>query len=173
MYHVDDDTLVELGDIPQSCVGSPRPVVISDEYVLLLAYAVEDAPSFEPGHILTDADMVKFAPHTALIEFQRYTSFNFGYPGDETLHGHRLNDRGLTAYSAFEVQRSSWIRELDRIDSVHPFYEPGRFDSKHHYIFTFHDSTFECVALGYQVTEYRKALGDLVIMMTERLMDEE
>jgi hypothetical protein len=36
-----NDKVVELSDVPQSCVGAPAPVVIGGEWTLLLAYEVE------------------------------------------------------------------------------------------------------------------------------------
>ena len=43
MYHVDDkDIVVPLQGVPQSSVGAPRPIVIADEYVVVLAYDLED-----------------------------------------------------------------------------------------------------------------------------------
>jgi hypothetical protein len=45
MYSVDEkDKVVELKDAPQSSVGAPLPLVLSDERTLLLAYLIQDAP---------------------------------------------------------------------------------------------------------------------------------
>ena len=47
MYSVDErDRVIELKDVPQSSVGSPLPLVLSDEFKILLAYMVEE-PSFQ------------------------------------------------------------------------------------------------------------------------------
>jgi len=43
---------------------------------------------------------------------------------------------------------------------VHPRNEPAVFDKLHHYIFTFHDSTFECVAQSYTSSVYPIASED-------------
>jgi hypothetical protein len=37
-------------------------------------------------------------------------------PNDESLHGHPLFERGLNFYGAFQVESSSWIRALERIN---------------------------------------------------------
>ncbi len=34
------------------------------------------------------------------------------------------------------------------MNAVHPYHRPAVFDAFHHYVFTFYDSTFECVAHG-------------------------
>ena len=167
------DQVIELKNVPQSCVGAPYPVIICDERMLLLAYDVQQlSPNFEPGHILTDADMASFAPQTALVEFKLYYSYSFGAPNDEAINGHPLYERGLRSYSAFEVKNSSWIRELERRNSVHHSHNPKRFESLQHYVFTFHDSTFECVAREFKITEHRKSLGELLPEMMTRLTAE-
>jgi hypothetical protein len=68
------------------------------------------------------------------------------------LRGHPLASRGLQAYSAFEVRNSSWIRQLERMNSVHPQHNPARYSMLHHYVFAFHDSTFECVARDFSLS---------------------
>jgi hypothetical protein len=82
----------------------------------------------------------------AVLRFAKTHSLMFGAPNDETLSGHPLYGRGLTPYGAFTVERSSWIRELERINSVHRRHRPERFSRLTHYIVCFHDSCFECVA---------------------------
>lgn len=44
MYAVDErDRVIELKDVPQSSVGAPLPVVLSDEFKILLAYIAEES----------------------------------------------------------------------------------------------------------------------------------
>lgn len=47
-----------------------------------------------------------------------------------------------------------------RMDSVHPCYDPRRFDPLVHYIFPLHDSTFECVAESYECRVENVGLGE-------------
>jgi len=165
-----NDKVVELSDAPQSCVGVPAPVVIGDERTLLLAYEVEaEKPGWKAGHVLTDEDLASFAAHVAVVEFVGYRSYSFGAPNDEALAGHPLYERGLRSYGAFEVEASSWITELERRNSVHPRHRAERFKLLHHYIFTFHDSTFECVAKGYRISEHRQPISELLPVMISRL----
>jgi hypothetical protein len=72
----------------------------------------------------------------------------FGSPNDEAFHGHPLAERGLGPYGAYRVEDSSWIRRLERMNSVHPRHDPERFRALTHCVLSFHDSTFECVAEG-------------------------
>ena len=35
------------------------------------------------------------------------------------------------------------------MNSVHPYHRTERFEALHHFILTFHDSTFECIAASF------------------------
>ena len=52
----------------------------------------------------------------------------------------------LRPYGAFRIEDSSWIRRLERMNSVHEHHDSDVFARLRHYVFAFHDSTFECVA---------------------------
>jgi hypothetical protein len=82
----------------------------------------------------------------AVIHFPLCSAFTFGSPNDEALSGHPLYGMGLQFYSVHRVENSSWISLLERRNSVHPSHDRQRFlEDKRHYVFTFHDSTLECV----------------------------
>ncbi len=71
-----------------------------------------------------------------------------GAPNEEAIAGHPLSDRGLEPFAAFEIKQSSWIRQLEKLNSVHPYHDRERFlESKRHFVFVFHDSTFECLPI--------------------------
>ena len=154
MYSVDEnDKVVELEDVPQSDAGAPSPIVLSSERVLVLAYLIQRKPYVFDGRVLTDEDIANLRSRVALVEFAGYYAYMFGPPNDEAFAGHPLFSRGLRPYGAFEVKSSSWIRQLERMNSVHSAHKPGSYGGLHHYVFAFHDSTFECVADGYSTTE--------------------
>jgi hypothetical protein len=67
-------------------------------------------------------------------------------PNDEAFSGYPLADRGLMPYGAYRIERSSWVRRLERMNRVHENHRAERFDRLTHFVLTFHDSTFECVA---------------------------
>jgi hypothetical protein len=162
MYPVDEkDKVIELEDVPQSSVGSPMPVVLSDEFVILLAYITEESSR------KTDAD----DPFETFVlaEFQSYSTYMFGAPNDETFDGHPLANRGLRPYGAFRIADSSWVRQLERMNSVHPDHNPKRFDELKHFVFAFHDSTFECVAKGFTISHHSATLDSLLPIMRSRL----
>jgi hypothetical protein len=134
-YTVDrHDRLVELKDLPMQSGGAPCPMVLASDSALVLAYLM--APECQ---------------EYVVIEFDAVAAHYFGMPNDETLNGHPLYKRGLRAYSAFENKHSSWVRSLERVNSVHPFHRPGMFSQHRHFIFSFHDTMFECIAKDLKV----------------------
>ena len=143
MYGVDErDRVVRMQDMPPCDVGSPRPVVLATEHELLVGYflrtSIEEEESIEAAE-----------EPVAIVRFRRPVVSTFGPPNDEAIQGHPLAARGLEPYDAFEVLDSSWVRELERRNSVHPHHDPRRYDRLRRVVLTFHDSTFECVAEGY------------------------
>ncbi len=82
----------------------------------------------------------------AIIIFPLVKTFQFGAPNDEALGGHSLAKYGLEFYSVHLIKNSPWIEELEQRNSVHPYHDQKRYmEDIAHYIFTFQDSTLECV----------------------------
>jgi hypothetical protein len=132
MYGVDrHDRIEALTDLPQQSAGAPVPLVIADDSELLLAYRL--AP---------------LAEEVAIVEFDMPLAHYSGPPNDEAIQGHPLYPKGLKPYSAYEVCASSWIRGLERMNRIHPHHSPAMFSRCRHFVFTFHDTTFECIANG-------------------------
>jgi hypothetical protein len=140
MYTIDErDRVVQISEFPQCDAGAPMPVVMCNDYRLVLSYYVHwklADPGKEP---------------VAVVKFANYYAVMFGPPNDEAFHGHPLAQRGLQPYGAYRVSYSSWIRTLERMNAIHPMHDPKRFEKFTHYILGFHDSTFECIAEGYTV----------------------
>lgn len=170
MYSVDEkDQVVKLKGVPQSCVGAPCPFIISDEFALLLAYIVEQVdPKWDGTYVRlvgpdTPGEII------ALVRFTSYSAMMFGPPNDEAFSGHPLASRGLSPYSAAEVVHSSWVRRLERMNAVHPQHNPENFEDCRHFVFAFHDSTFECVANGFQVELYEGTMASFLPVFTKLL----
>jgi hypothetical protein len=135
MYSIDEkDAVVPLSDVPRPDAGAPRPVISATEHFVAVAYFAVGA-----------GDAV------ALIRFDSYAHM-FGPPNDEGLEGHPLYGRGLDYHNCFEVRESSWIRSFERMNRVHMWHDSARFARYKHFIITFQDSTFECVADRYGVS---------------------
>src|SRR5260370_31235264 len=130
-------------------------MVLGDEHCLILSYMIFEKyplPPPRPGGglqvIFADPSETKWA----IVQFHRPRAHMFGPPGDETLSGHPLAGRGLRTYAIHEVLSSSWVRQLEKMNSVHPRHNPKMYDDLKHYVFAFHDSTFECIARGFDAT---------------------
>lgn len=144
----------EISSLPQSSVGAPCPMLIAGEHALQLAYYLEEgrltaewaSTTIRPPAV-TDSDDL-----CAVVQFSRPYAHMFGPPNDEAFSGHPLASRGLSPYAVFEVENSSWVRGLEGMNSVHPYHRPERFAAFKHYIFAFHDTTFECVAESFSVS---------------------
>jgi hypothetical protein len=138
---------------PQSSIGAPCPVLIAGEHLLRLAYYLEaerltpewQSIAVRPARPNWSDDLC------AVVSFERAYAHMFGPPNDEAFSGYPLAVRGLEPYSVFEVEGSSWLRGLVQMNSVHPHHRAEQFRDFRHWVFSFHDTTFECIARGYDI----------------------
>lgn len=142
-------------DVPAHSAGSPCPVVLAGDHFLSLAYYLQDAPE--------DWDK-QFGDREAcaLVRFKNARAHMLGGPNDEALHGHPLYARGLKAYGVYEIHRSSWIRRMEAMNSVHHLHDPARFAVLKHFVFTFHDGTFECIAEGFDSSVHAGSTSEVL-----------
>ena len=153
MYEVDErDRVVEINDVPQSSPGAPMPCVIGDHRRVVLAYFVNQTEIWQMSkeQLVANQD---FREEIAVVRFNLCTAHMFGPPSDEALLGHPLSKRGLQPYGVFRIEDSSWLRQFERMNRVHPRHNPDRYWKKQHLIFAFHDSTFECICDNFKVTK--------------------
>jgi hypothetical protein len=125
---------LDLGFKPEA--GVSAPVLLQTDTTTVLTFnAVKIA-----------ADGSRSAAGTAIIEFDLGCWTTLGYPNDEALPGHPLYGRGLSAYGIFEVHNSHWLRRMYEQKKVSfPNTKPW---VERHLLFSFHDSTFECICRG-------------------------
>jgi hypothetical protein len=124
---MNEERAIPFFDWPQPSAGAPVPEVFADDTSLSITYMTSSG-------------------RYAVVHFPLCSVFTFGAPNDEALAGHPLYGKGLKFYSIHRVENSSWISELERRNSGHPSHDRERFlEDKMHYVFTFHDSTLECV----------------------------
>jgi hypothetical protein len=173
VYEVDSlDEVVELHDAPRPDIGAPLPLILSDEGHLLLAYLISEPDPAWDGSYTTVVSPEAEGMGVALVRFQWSSVHMFGPPSDEAFSGHPLASRGLHPYAVFEVQKSSWIRKLERMNSVHPCHNRERFlAGLQHFVFAFHDSTFECVAEGFESEVFRGSMRLALDRMAARLAE--
>lgn len=165
----DQNALEEIEDFPPCSIGAPIPVALGDEQKLFLCYFIQSIPEKWDGTTVRVVDADTADESVAVITFDRHHIYRSGPPNDEAIAGHPLFEKGLKPYSLFRVNRSSWIEELERMNSVHPHHDRKRFDSRSHFIFVFHDSTFECVADGMSFEVKTGSMKNIVKDLVERL----
>jgi hypothetical protein len=120
---------IDIGVKPLS--GVPRPVLLQSESACYLLFVGSKKQS-------PDSDAI------AIVKFQSCRIARFGYPNDEALPGHPSYKLGLRYYDVFEVNNSPWELELRLQNRVaFPAFEMPK---RRHFVITFHDSTFECIA---------------------------
>jgi hypothetical protein len=132
--------------------GAPLPHVVSSGRRTYLIYLMSEPDPEWDGTYATMIDPASTEKQPiAIVQFEDCLVHKLGAPNDEALAGHPLYGRGLVAYRAHTVERSGWIREHERINSVHPRHEPGWEGYLRHYVLAFHDETFECIARSHAV----------------------
>jgi hypothetical protein len=171
VYEVDDrDTVVELHDVPKPDVGAPLPHIVCSEGLVVLAYLVSEPDPSWDGKYTTSVGPGSDDRLVAIVQFRLAKAHMFGPPNDESFAGHPLAARGLTPYAVFEVHQSSWLRRLENMNSVHRLHDKERFLARwHHFVFGFHDSTFECIAERFSFQELRGSLRSVMPRMLEVL----
>jgi hypothetical protein len=169
MYESDElDQVVKLKDVPQSSVGAPIPIVLAGEHDVMLAYYLENVPDGWDGTTIRIVSSGTEDEPVAIVRFKRCLVHMFGPPNDESFSGHPLSSRGLGPYGAFEIVDSSWLRILERMNSVHEHHDKKRFlENRKHFIFSFHDSTFECIAEDFTVEIAKGSVKGMVAHMLE------
>lgn len=134
---IDQVIELDLGCVPEAAISGA--VLVQTERTTLLTFNAmrigEDGQRHRAG--------------TALVEFPGCQVTQFGYPNDEALDGHPLWGSVLDAYAVFEVLNPSWARRLEE-QNRKVFPGTGHWNLRH-FIITFHDSTFECLAEGVEL----------------------
>jgi hypothetical protein len=149
---------VPIGFVPESAVSGPL-LLQSERRTFLVFNAMRNMP-----------DGRREDAGCGIIEFKHCSITKFGYPNDEALPGHPLYERGLLPYAINEVIDSRWDREMTRQNRV-AF--PNTPDSTaRHFIVTFHDSTFECVAGDFVATLSEEKWTATAAALLKRAMED-
>lgn len=170
MYQVDEkDRVISLVGVPQSSIGAPMPFVMGDEFRVVVAYYMESREPDWDGTSVRIQDAVTSDEPIALVCFNHSVVHMFGPPNDEAFEGHPLATRGLHPYGAFQIEKSSWVRQLETMNSVHPNHKPESFWQLRHLVLAFHDSTFECICRDFDVRTRQGSLASTVAEMADML----
>jgi hypothetical protein len=126
------DRVVLLDSIPNPAAGSTEPFIVADERQVAISYRIAESDFECYGPF--DEENEPFC----LLQFPWAPFHRLGPPNDEGLGAHPLARRGLKWYSVHEVMESSLVAQhWPRASEHHP---------RRHFVLTFQDSTFECVA---------------------------
>ena len=150
--------------------GTPFPFLFTNEHKTFLTFRLpEPDPDWDGTYSTPRSPGDEGTASLALVEFKRCFSARLGSPNDEVMHGHYLRGHGQRLYSAQIVENSPWLEELRSMNAVHRGFDPDRWNSLHHYIFWFHDSTFDCIAESYDVTLHQTSMTALAAEVTAKL----
>ncbi len=108
----------------------------------------------------------------AVLHFPRCIKAQFGHPNDEALPGHPLAAHGLSYYDVFEGEESSWLDRVCKENRV-AFPKVVQWgEGLRHFVVTFHDSTFECLAREVTVELYNMPHRHVLAGLVKRIGDE-
>jgi hypothetical protein len=143
----EQDQVVEydLGAKPGSIGGGTY--VLQSEYDSFLVF---DAGQY---------DGERFIRSWAVVTIKHCMLTKFGSPNDEGLGQHPLYKRGLSFYNVYEVLNSSFVQK-----------EIGTHTDLHHWIFTFKDSTFECIGDELRLDVSTQPLAQVIADVTARML---
>jgi len=137
-----------------------------------LIYLVnEPDPAWDGTYVTVKDPASEGSEPLAIVEFEWCYAHKFGGPNDEVAAGHTLYGRGLQWYRAHEVINSRWLAAEQAINRVHSGYRPESWTKRKHYLLTFHDECFECLADGYKVQLARCSFREAVDGVVARLFE--
>ncbi len=132
-------------------VGAPLPLIIANDFMLSLIFLGDEIKAADGNNLLEPVYLLKFI---------KPRSHRFGAPSNETIHGHPYYPLGLFSHSFFQLKESDWLEQLKTINKIHPYYDEQRWTKAKHFIITFHDKMFECIAEGYEVSGEYTSIGE-------------
>jgi hypothetical protein len=159
-------------DFPQQWdIGAPMPhLFTNDSRTLLTFYVRVTDPGWDGTYVTVKSPGGGAEEVLALVEFERCISAKLGAPNDEVHAGHPLFGKGLDPYTAQEILNFPWLTELESINRFHSQFDPSFWRTLHHYMFWFHDTTFECVARSFSVEVHRETMAQMLNRVTTRLL---
>jgi hypothetical protein len=105
----------------------------------------------------------------AVVEFTGCLSAKLGWPNEDHV-ALPLDSRGMEGYTAQKVENSRWLAELKAMGGVRSPPYPDHWRDLAHFVFWFHDSTFECIARSYSLELVRGSMADLAVDVCGRLL---
>jgi hypothetical protein len=159
---VDQIEKLDLGYTPEAAISGA--VLVQTECSTVLTFNANYSQLAEDGFY--------HSAGTALLEFHNCIVTKFGLPNDEALPGHPLYSKMgevQAAYDFLEVHNSSWKAELEQQNQVR--FPNSKFVCRH-FIITFHDSTFECLAGDIRITVSKEPYETIFQRIAQRVIAE-
>lgn len=151
-------------------VGAPLPHLLMNDYRAFLSFYTRVVdPNWDGTYVTVKDPGGATTESLALVEFERCIAAKLGAPNDEVFAGHPLYGKGADSYTAQRVRNSRWLAEIEKIESVHRQYRPETWRTLEHYIFWFHDTTFECIAKSFEVERRACSMTELLAEMARRV----
>ncbi|MDB5131023.1 MAG: hypothetical protein JWR02_772 [Mucilaginibacter sp.] len=149
--------LVEIKGLFNIDWGAPCPLLLSTDNELRVIFYGADNRSPELRIQSSDRFIIE-------LKFNYSSYHSISPPNDEALNGHPYYDLGLRWCAFYELLGSELIESLGKMSRFHPYYNPYAYKDAHHYIITFKEKVFECVADSFEViqeqtTYYKTALS--------------
>jgi hypothetical protein len=152
-------------------IGAPLPYLLqNDNRTFLVFLRRDDDPAWDGSYVNVRRADDPCSSNLTIVEFKRCVCTKMGTPNDEVFSGHPLNGKGLRPYCPLRVENSPWIKELEAINAVHRGYRPDKWRDLNHYIFGFHDSTFECVAESFIVEQRAATIPEVLADICGKLV---
>ncbi|HEY2021058.1 hypothetical protein [Paraburkholderia sp.] len=139
-----EDLVVLLDSIPHPAADAAEPFIVASERRVILTYPIAESDFERFGPFDPDDD-----PFCAVL-FSDTAFHRLGPPGDVDLAIHPLAAQGLSSYSAHEVVNSSLCAEIAAVPD-HAASIAAVSPARRHFVITFLESTFECVASDHTV----------------------
>ncbi len=157
---MDQITELDFGYLPEAAVSGA--VLIETEQSTFLTFNVT--------RLMADGYHRENAG-TALVEFPFCIRTQFGHPNDEARWKHPRYSKFET-YGIYEVLNSSWIAQI-RADNLFSFPDVPTWGNRlRHFVFTFHDSTFECVAVDLKLEIIKEPYEKILDRISQQILSE-
>lgn len=168
----DEEHVVPVGFPVQWDTGAPCPYLLKNDYRTFVTFFLrEHDPDWDGTYVSIRNPASSEPASIAVVEFKHCLAAKMGSPNDEVHDGHPWAGKGLDSYTAQEVIHSRWLAEIEAINSVHRSYDASLWQSLHHYVLWFHDSTFECIAESFEIELHSESLTKILADLCERLLD--
>ncbi len=147
---------------PETGVPEVRVLSNSNTTVVVFYNGDKGGPSFNEAK-QTDVNAMA-------VYFENCIIHKLGNPNDEVLHGHALYKFGLNVYAGQQIEHSQWLAEVIKVNSVHSRRNPVMFEKYKHYLISFKENTFECLAESYRVEVHSdKSVAELCMLVAAQL----